>query len=69
VDFGFRKGDGAKLSFLELTRIERKLKGKKGEEEKEKKTRKEKETPKKEEKRGIVSGVKKMFRSKKDIQE
>ena len=69
VDFGFRKGDGAKLSFLELTRIERKLKGKKGEEEKEKKTKKEKETPKKEEKRGIVSGVKKMFRSKKDIQE
>ncbi|UCG34677.1 MAG: 50S ribosomal protein L17 [Candidatus Omnitrophota bacterium] len=69
VDFGFRKGDGAKLSFLELTRIERKLKGKKSEEEKEKKIKKEKEAPKKEEKRGIVSGVKKMFRSKKDIQE
>ena len=64
IGYRHRKGDGAKLSFLELTRIEKKakdIKAAKGE-----KAKGEKETSKKEDKKGIVSGVKKMFRGKRE---
>ena len=64
IGYRYRKGDGAKLSFLELTRIEKKAKGAK--DLKGEKAKGEKEPPKKEEKKGIVSGVKKMFKGKRE---
>jgi large subunit ribosomal protein L17 len=60
IDLGNRKDDGANMSILELTKIEKKEKVSKKKEE-----RKKEEKPKeeqKEEKKGFVSGVKKIFK-------
>ena len=72
IDLGNRKGDGAKLSILELTKIERKEKTHKGKKKKEKEVpheeKHEKRAPKKEEKprKGIVSGMRRIFKKERD---
>jgi large subunit ribosomal protein L17 len=70
IDFGNRKGDGAKLSILELTRKEEKEKKPVAKKEKAVKEKKETEkvVPKKTEKpkKGLMSGVKKMFKKERD---
>jgi large subunit ribosomal protein L17 len=58
IDLGNRRGDGAKLSILELTRTEKKEKVSKKKEEKKKREPKE-------EKKSFVSGVKKIFKKEK----
>jgi len=69
VDLGHRKGDGALVSILELTRVEKKKKIKRKKEEKKKKEEKvEKRLPPKEEKpkKGFISGVRKIFKKERD---
>ena len=69
---GVRRGDGASLSILELTRKEKKPKVRKVKKEKVKEERpekpEEKKAPKKEAKpkKGIVSGVRKIFKKERD---
>ena len=72
IDLGFRKGDGAKVSILELTKIEKKdkkSKGKKSKKADEKtvaKDKDEKRTPKEtKSQKGIVSRVRKIFNKEK----
>jgi large subunit ribosomal protein L17 len=73
IDLGYRKGDGAKLSLMELTKIERKHRKHKEKKETEQikgepeKKREEKVVPKKEKpKKGIISGVKSIFKKERD---
>jgi large subunit ribosomal protein L17 len=69
---GVRKGDGALLSILELTKIEKKAKLRKVKKEKPKEERpekpEEKKAPKKEAKpkKGLVSGMRKIFKKERD---
>lgn len=70
-DLGYRKGDGAKMSILELTKIEKKeIKHKKKKQKKEKihEFEKKKVVPKKIEKpkKGFISGVRKIFKKERD---
>jgi large subunit ribosomal protein L17 len=73
LDLGYRKGDGAKISLIELTKIEKKEKKRKekvkkekeiqaSEEKKEEKRPLRKEKPKK----GIIDGVKGIFKKERD---
>jgi len=66
-----RKGDGASLSLLELTKREVKKKVVKGKKDKasdsDKAKKEESATPKKQDKKGIISGVKKIFKKERDI--
>ncbi len=66
-----RKGDGASISLLELTKREVKKKVIKGKKDKSAVNDKEKDqelvTAKKQEKKGIISGVKKIFKKERDI--
>lgn len=75
IDVGFRKGDCAKLSILEFTKIERKEKKPKVKKEKEVvkteetlKVKEERHIPKKEEKpsKGILAGIKRIFKKERD---
>jgi len=72
LNSGIRKGDGASLSVLELTRIEKKVKPGKVKKEKIKEERpskhEERKAPKKEAKpkKGIISGVRKIFKKERD---
>jgi len=65
VNVGYRKGDGALLSLLELTRIKEKKKEKKKKEEK-KEAGIEKETPSQEivqpQKKSFLQGIKRLFK-------
>ena len=71
---GVRKGDGASLSILELTKIEKKKKPSKAKKTKAKEKEEhiekheEKKAPKKEAKpkKGIISGVRKIFKKERD---
>lgn len=67
VNVGYRKGDGALLSLLELTRIEEEKKEKKKKEEK-KEVVIEKETPPQEtiqpQRKTFLQGIKKLFKRK-----
>ena len=73
IDLGFRKGDGAKVSILELTKIEKKDKKLKGKKARKTKKADEKTTTKDEKKtsqetksqKGIVSRVRKIFNKEK----
>jgi len=58
TDLGNRRGDGAKLSILELTRTEKREKVSKKKEEKKKREPRE-------EKKSFISGVKKIFKKEK----
>ncbi|UCC94981.1 MAG: 50S ribosomal protein L17 [Candidatus Omnitrophota bacterium] len=71
INLGRRKGDGAKLSILEFTKMERKLRKKREKKEKEKvpreEKREEKPIPKKEKpKKGFITGVRKIFKKERD---
>lgn len=73
IDLCHRKGDGAKLSILELTKIEKKEKVHKDKKKKKEKEvpheeRHERKAPKKEEKpkKGIVSGMRRIFKKERD---
>jgi large subunit ribosomal protein L17 len=81
LDLGPRQGDGAKISLLELTRLTKKEKKKhvkkekivepekthQKEEEKEEKIAPKKEQPKKEQpKKGLLFGVKRIFKKERD---
>ncbi len=66
LSIGNRKGDGSKLSIIELTKIEKKESSKKNKKDNQKQ---DKAVPKKEEvkeKKGIVAGVKKLLKKKKE---
>ncbi|MCD6229092.1 MAG: 50S ribosomal protein L17 [Candidatus Omnitrophica bacterium] len=72
IDLTYRKGDGAKLSLIELTRREKKEKIKKKEEKgkvpSKKSEKSELHPPKKEEKpkRGFIKGVRSIFKKERD---
>ncbi|MCM8774118.1 MAG: 50S ribosomal protein L17 [Candidatus Omnitrophica bacterium] len=80
IDLGYRKGDGAKLSILELTRIEKKKKKEKKEKTKSEELKKEEKIGREEirEKREVLpttkeplkkrffSGIRKIFKIKRD---
>ncbi len=69
---GVRKGDGAQLAVLELTKVEKKIKVHKAKKEKAKEEHpqrvEEKKPPKKETKpqKGIISGVRQIFKKERD---
>jgi len=71
-NLGYRKGDGASMSLLELTRLKKEEKKKKGKKEKEEKKEvmvEEKKTPLKEEvqpQKKFLQGIKKIFKKERD---
>jgi large subunit ribosomal protein L17 len=73
IDVGFRKGDASKISILELTKIDKKEKKHREKKEKDKphevaEKKEEKIIPKKEAqpKKGLLSGVRKIFKKERD---
>lgn len=73
IDLGYRKGDASKMSIFELTKIEKKEKKHIEKKEKEKQVQEEKKEERKippkeepEKKKGIMWGVKRIFKKERD---
>ncbi|MBU0694390.1 MAG: 50S ribosomal protein L17 [Candidatus Omnitrophica bacterium] len=75
IGLGYRKGDGGKLTLVELTKIEKKEKKQRGKKEQKKISKEEKREEKREEKivskkekpkKGIISGMRRIFKKKGD---